>query len=139
MLKDIKSTLKDSIIYGMGNLSTKLVGFILIPLYTKYLTVEDYAILAVLEITSQLIIAVFGFRISSAMLRFYWDKNYEDRQESLFFTALAFTAFLSIITSVLMVYYAQPLSQLLFDSTQFVYPLQLMAVSSALQIIVLVC
>ena len=50
LINDLRSSVKDSVIYSCGNRSTKLVGFVLIPLYTKYLSVEDYAILAILEI-----------------------------------------------------------------------------------------
>ena len=34
MFKDIKQVMKDSVLYGIGNVAVKLVGFILIPLYT---------------------------------------------------------------------------------------------------------
>jgi len=94
MLDDIKSALKNTIIYGIGNLSTKLIGFILLPLYTEYLTVHDYGILGVLEVSSQVVITIFSFGLYQAFFRWYWDKRYINRQRSVFFTCLVF----SIIT-----------------------------------------
>ena len=35
MLKSIKISLKDTIIYGMGNIAVKVVGLILIPIFTN--------------------------------------------------------------------------------------------------------
>jgi O-antigen/teichoic acid export membrane protein len=50
-------------------MSTKLIGLILLPLYTDYLTTADYGILSIFEITSQFLTAILGFRMSGAMMR----------------------------------------------------------------------
>jgi O-antigen/teichoic acid export membrane protein len=139
LLNDIRSGVKDSIIYSFGNLSTKLVGFILIPLYTKYLSVEDYAILALLEISAQFIVAVFGFRISSALLRLYWDKEYAGKQKVMFFTSLSFLTGISLISMIVFIYLSDTISVLLFDNPEFSYPLILMFISTGMQIIALQC
>ena len=34
MLKSIKISLKDTIVYGLGNIAVKIVGLLLIPVYT---------------------------------------------------------------------------------------------------------
>ena len=59
MLDQIKSTSKNSIVYGLGNVSVKLVGLILIPIYTDpaYLSFDDYGILGILESTSLVVAA----------------------------------------------------------------------------------
>ncbi len=139
LFKDIRDSVKDSIIYSFGNLSTKLVGFVLIPLYTQYLSVEDYAILAILEISAQFMVAVFGVRISSALLRLYWDKEFVNKQKSMFFTSLSFLTAISIISMACFIYFSETFSILLFDTPKFAYPLTLMLISSGLQIIVLLC
>ena len=55
MIGDIKKAFGKSVVYSLGNMSTKLIGLVLIPLYTDqdYLSVSDYGALGVLEITSQ--------------------------------------------------------------------------------------
>jgi len=47
MLKDVKSTIKNALVYGLGNVSVKLVGLVLIPVYTNpvYLSMDDYGVL----------------------------------------------------------------------------------------------
>jgi O-antigen/teichoic acid export membrane protein len=139
LLKDIKTSLKDILIYSFGNLSTKLVGFILIPLYTQHLSVEDYAILAILEISAQLLIAVFGFRISAALLRLYWDQTYINNQKTMFFTSLSFISFVSALMISGLVIFAQPLSFYLFDNSDYSYLLKIMFLSTGLQIIAQFC
>ncbi len=139
LINDLRSSVKDSIIYSFGNLSTKLVGFILIPLYTKYLSVEDYAILAILEITAQFIVAVFGFRISSALLRLYWDNDYKNRQKSMFFTSLSFLMVVGLLSVAGFIYFSGSISVLLFESPDFSYPITLMLVNAGLQVIAVLC
>ena len=74
MLSFVKSAAKNSLIYGLGNVSTKVVGFILLPLYTSHLSVREYGILGLLEVSSQVIVSVFGLSLTYAFFRWYWDK-----------------------------------------------------------------
>ena len=58
MLSKLKNTVKHSAIYSLGNLSAKLVGFILLPIYFHHLTIEEYGIFSILEVTAQIILEV---------------------------------------------------------------------------------
>jgi hypothetical protein len=53
MLNTFKSVAKGTVIYGFANVSIKLLGIILIPIYTnyKYLSKADFGVLGVLDIT----------------------------------------------------------------------------------------
>lgn len=53
MLNHLRNTVKHTAIYSLGNLSTKIIGLILLPLYTSYLTTAEYGIFSILEVTSQ--------------------------------------------------------------------------------------
>ena len=104
MFKDIKQVMKDSVLYGIGNVAVKLVGFILIPLYTdaEYFSTADYGLMGLLEVTSQILIAVMGLSLYSGLIRWYWDAEYRDKQKTIFFTTLLFTILTSLcIGSVL--------------------------------------
>lgn len=135
MLNSIKSAGKNSLIYGLGNLSTKLVGFILLPLYTKNLTVSDYGILSILEITSQFIISIFGLSLYQAFNRWYWDKKYRNRQKSIFFTTFISLFFISGFMIFILSCVSNDLSMLLFGKTDFSYVIKIMITTSCLQII----
>ena len=96
MLENLKNALKSTVIYSIGNLSSKLLGLILIPLYTDKLTVSEYGILGMLEITAQIFTAVFGMSLYNAFFRWYWDKDYLGKQKSMFFTILVFVLALAL-------------------------------------------
>ena len=98
MFGDLKQTIKHSIVYGIGNFASKLVGFVLIPLYTNeaFFTTADYGMLSLLDVTSQILVAAMGLALYSGLVRWYWDKEYAERQKSLFFTIMVMTTIVAL-------------------------------------------
>jgi O-antigen/teichoic acid export membrane protein len=121
MIDNLKNTAKGALIYGLGNLSTRLIGFILIPLYTSKFTVAEYGVLGILDITMQIFIAVFGLGLYNAFFRWYWDKEFISRQKSIFFTILTTVLFFSIILTSILILLKKQVSTLLFESPDFSY------------------
>lgn len=64
-------------IFTIGSFGTKIVTFLLLPLYTSILSTEDYGIVDVLQSTSQLLMPVLLLSIQDATLRFCMDNNYK--------------------------------------------------------------
>jgi O-antigen/teichoic acid export membrane protein len=71
MLKHIRSLSKDSLIYGLGNASSNIVSFLLLPLYTRFLTPADYGYLSVLQVYQSIAEITIAFSLSSALFRYY--------------------------------------------------------------------
>ncbi|MFZ2054373.1 MAG: oligosaccharide flippase family protein, partial [Candidatus Aminicenantales bacterium] len=67
------SLVKDTLIYSLGAFLIKAFGFFLIPVYTRFLTVEEYGVLALLSIILQFVSFVLLLGVSSAAMRFYFD------------------------------------------------------------------
>ncbi|MCF8307722.1 MAG: oligosaccharide flippase family protein [Bacteroidales bacterium] len=135
MLNNIKLATKDTLIYSLGNISTKIIGLILLPIYTKELTVAEYGVLGTVEITIQVLIAIFSFSLQRALSRWYWDKRYRDKQKSIFFTTLVFIAIGILLMLVLLIPFSGSFSQSLLDSGKYTYLFQLLLVSAAFQIL----
>ncbi|HYX07992.1 MAG TPA: oligosaccharide flippase family protein [Bacteroidales bacterium] len=133
MLNNLKSTVKDTLIYSVGNLSTKLVGFILIPLYTTKLTTQEFGIYGILEATSQVIVALLGLGLYNAFYRWYWDKEYSEKKKSMFFTILVAVFVFSILFVWLLTRFSGSISSLLFDSNNFTSLVNLMLINTALE------
>lgn len=119
MLKDLRHTAKHIVIYSIGNLSTKLIGFILLPLYTDYLTTDEYGMLAILEVTSFMLIALVGMRMSTAMMRWGSAEKSSSRQGSIAFTVFVTILVMGIIFNLLFQPLAGSFSQVLFESKSF--------------------
>jgi len=71
MLEKVKNTLKHSAIYSLGNIASKLIGIVLLPLYTAHITVAEYGGLGILEITVMILTQVLILGQSQAYLRFH--------------------------------------------------------------------
>src|SRR5687767_8530643 len=119
MLKILKSSVRDTFIYSIGTFSTKLAGFVLVPIYTnsKYLSETDYGVLNLVEANLQFMISVFGLGLCYAYERWYWDKDYIDKRKSIFFTILVVTIGISALLVASLFPMAGFFSNLLFDES----------------------
>ncbi len=54
---------------------SKAVGFLMIPVYTHYLTTADYGRLELLDLTGTLIAMLTGMGMSAAAMRYYYDSD----------------------------------------------------------------
>ena len=138
MLKTIKVTIKDTIIYGLGNIAVKVVGFILIPLYTnpRYFLVDDFGVLGVLEISSLVLTAILASSLPQSLTRWYWDKNHISSQKSIFFMSFATQVVISLVLCGLLFPLSGKLSMLLFSGkTDWTKVIGFLIVSSGLQAI----
>lgn len=65
-----KALFKNTGIIAIGQVSTKIVNFLLLPLYTALLTTEEYGLVDLLTTYASLIAVVIGLQMSQAVFRF---------------------------------------------------------------------
>lgn len=136
MLKDLKSTTKHSIFYATGNIAIKIIGIILLPIYTdqQYLSQADFGALAILEATSQILVGILSFALVGGLQRWYWDMTYKNHQKSIFYTTLIFLLLINIPILSLLYVFSNTLSLLIFNSTDYIILLQLTLVTVGFRI-----
>ncbi|MBD3402456.1 oligosaccharide flippase family protein [candidate division GN15 bacterium] len=76
---EVKLLARHGSIYGLANILDRLVSFIMIPVYTRFLTPADYGVLELIYMTSSVIAMVIGMRIEAAVSRFYFDYDESDQ------------------------------------------------------------
>jgi O-antigen/teichoic acid export membrane protein len=135
MLSFLKSAIKNSLIYGLGNVSTKIIGFILLPIYTSNLSVQQYGILGLLEVSSQILISVFGLSLTYPFFRWYWDKEFIEKRHSIMFSCMTCLLFVVLILIGAVILFADQISLILFDSSQYSLLVIMLSVSASLQIL----
>jgi O-antigen/teichoic acid export membrane protein len=135
MLKSIKVSFKETIIYGLGNIAVKVVGLILIPLYTdpKFFSLDDFGVLGILEITGLVITAVMASALPQSLIRWYWDKDYHDKQKGIFFMTFATQLSVSVLFCILLIPLSGSLSILLFSNTDWSKVIVMLIIASATQ------
>ena len=77
MNKKFRLLFKDTLLFALGSLGSKMILFFLVPLYTNYLTTVEYGIADLVFTTAQLIIPIVSVVIFEAVIRFglMKDKN----------------------------------------------------------------
>lgn len=70
-----KNLVKDTIIFAIGNIGSKLILFFLVPLYTAYMTQEQYGTSDLIFTIAQLILPFVSIVIYDALIRFGLSKD----------------------------------------------------------------
>ena len=120
MLSILKRLIKGSLTYGFGSLSQKIVGVLLVPVYTRFLTTSDYGIVAVASSVSSILGIFLGMGLSAAVVRHYYD--YADSQEEVpEYIGTVFLFFLAVSISIVtgLAVFGKPLFDSLFSDVPF--------------------
>jgi O-antigen/teichoic acid export membrane protein len=116
MFERLKELLRHSAVYGLGSIVARVLGVLLLPLYTRYLTPSDFGLIETLVALSAVLTALVAQAMKSAFFRFYFDSTELARR--LLVVRTAFWYVLAASTAVLIagVVLAQPISWLLFGA-----------------------
>jgi len=119
MFQDLKRLVKDSLIYGIGTVSRSLIGFILIPLYTRYLTTEEYGVLALALVALASLIILFELGMSKALFRFYFETEDENDRKTVIGTCLLVLLIVGVPLLILLFVFAGSGARLALSSGQY--------------------
>jgi O-antigen/teichoic acid export membrane protein len=129
-----KTIAKHSAIYGIGDLLSKAVGFLLIPLYTNYLSSEQYGILELLGLISFIVSLFFGAGISQSITRFYYQFKDEPSRDHVVGNALACVWFIGTLALLLLCPISINISTLVFETGRYSSFLSLVFFSTVIQL-----
>ena len=100
MNRKYKELVKNTGVLTVANFSSKILVFLLVPLYTSVLSTEEYGIADLVFSTVQLVVPIFTMNIADAVLRFTLE---EDKDcETVLWTSLKYTI-VSLIPCLIMV------------------------------------
>ncbi len=115
-----KRLIRGSGIYAFGKILPKAIRFLLIPLYTRFLTTSDYGIVAVVSIITNMMIIILPMGLPAAVTRHYFDytkdsKEFRDYLGSvlIFFLLVGFSVVLGLT------FFGKPIFENLFSKVPF--------------------
>ncbi|MBS3742114.1 MAG: oligosaccharide flippase family protein [Candidatus Cloacimonetes bacterium] len=135
MFKDIRNVTKHSSIYLLGNFISKIIGVILLPLYTKLILVEAYGIYAVFEVTIQFAVGILHLGLPNALFRWLSLEKYKKRWGGILFTT--FSALLLVSLGVLFFAFSAQnvLSDFIFNNTVYAHFFPVVAIIIGLRLL----
>ncbi len=95
----IRTLGKQSLIYGIGTILTRVVTFLLLPLYTNVFTTEEYGIVSLAYAFTGFVMIVYRYGMDSALMKYYIDSEGED-QKTYFTTIFSVQTLTSLIFSL---------------------------------------
>ncbi len=99
---------RDTLVYGLGFVLARMGGFIMLPIYTRYLTPENYATLQLLMMSLDVATILLAGGVTAGVSRFYFKRDTERDARAVVVAAwLLMTVFNLVGTAALII--ASPL------------------------------
>jgi O-antigen/teichoic acid export membrane protein len=76
----IRTLGKQSLIYGIGTILTRVVTFLLLPLYTNVFTTEEYGIVSLAYAFIGFVMIAYRYGMDSALMKYYIDAEGENKK-----------------------------------------------------------
>lgn len=118
-----KKVLENSFLYIFSSLLIQAIGFILLPIYTLFLTPQDYGITNLVNGFIQVATFIVAFSLYSAAIRFYADyKDDKERLKTFYGTITTFVLISGIIFFCLAMILREVIASWFFEGISF-YPI----------------
>jgi O-antigen/teichoic acid export membrane protein len=90
MLTKFKQLTKDSITYSLGSIISSLIGFFLIPVYTRVFAPSDYGIIELLLTVNGFLMLFVTLGTTAAQTRYFYDSERKEHKREIVSTLLYF-------------------------------------------------
>jgi O-antigen/teichoic acid export membrane protein len=85
----ISALFRNLAIYGVGDVATSLISLLLLPVFVRYLTPEDYGVITMLLSIEAITKVAFRWGVDTAFMRLYYDCD-DDRSRQRLASTIAF-------------------------------------------------
>jgi len=121
----LQRVFQHSALYAFGNVAGRVVGFLAIPFYSRFLSPAQYGLIELIELSTQTVAIAFGLQaIGTALTRLYHDQTSPEAERSVASTALIATAMLSACVTVASVAASGAISRAVFHTDAWATLLQ---------------
>jgi O-antigen/teichoic acid export membrane protein len=73
VFQKLRDLLRNLAIYGLGDIATSLIGFLLLPIYTDYLSQTAFGVLALIGVVEAVAKIVFRWGLDGSFMRYYYE------------------------------------------------------------------
>jgi O-antigen/teichoic acid export membrane protein len=112
--KEIHTAVRHGAVYGLGTILAKALGFLMVPVYTHYLSPVDFGVLEILDLSMTLFGMFLNMGMTAALLRCYAAAASEEEKRTTVSTAFIFVTATGVITLLLGLGSIRAVSTLIF-------------------------
>lgn len=118
---ETKFLARHSLIYGFGNLLNRIAGFLLLPIYTRFLTPHDYGIKELVGLSTDVIGILLATAISSAIYRFYFEYSNEKDRNEVISSGIISIGCIGLFAVFLLSFATKAMAKYILDSKELYY------------------
>lgn len=111
--------MRNSAIYTIGDILPKILYFFMIPIYTKYMSTEEYGIVTTVLTVGSIFSMLYILGLDGALMRFYYDYKEKEKQEVFISTIWIYLFIHSIILTTILLFLGSDFSGFIFKSISF--------------------
>jgi O-antigen/teichoic acid export membrane protein len=123
-------------IYLAGNILQRCVSFVMLPIYTRFLTPADYGTIELLSMILDFVGIILGLRINESIFRFYAEYDDPKDKNAVITTAIYLVFFLNFIGISIIYAASGPLTQLVFGDDSQRYNLMIFSLTLLMQVFI---
>ncbi len=124
MIQHFKRLVGQIFYYGLGDVATKFIAVLILPIFSRYLTPADYGVASILTVSTVLISGLADLGLSIGTYRFYFEEKGKNKL-SLISTAQIVSTIIAILIALVVIIFSGSFSQLFFETEDFSYVLTL--------------
>lgn len=119
-------------IYMLGDILRHSTSLIMLPIYTRFLTPEDYGTVELLSMLIDFTAIIFGARVAQAVFRYYCTATEEHDKKSVIASALLLGVIFDGVGAIIVSLLATPIAIAVFSDPDFSIYIILYAITLAL-------
>jgi len=112
----LKTLVHDTFTYGVMGVISRIIGLLLLPVYTRVFSVYDYGVIDIFTVFTNLIIVTATLRLSTSISRYFSEKERGFTREELCSTLLYFNTCVNIIIFSLLFLLSEKISYLIIGN-----------------------
>lgn len=101
-----RATMKHAAIYGGAAVASRLVGFIMLPLYAHVLRGHGYAVIGMLDVGIGFLVSLLAYGLQSLTIRLYHDEKDPARKPWVVSTGVILIGAVTAVLSVPMIIFS---------------------------------
>lgn len=115
--------------YAIGNITRRVVGFAMLPIYTRFLSPADYGVIGLLTFALAIFEPLFGARLARAIPKFYFDALDGQSKREVIWSAVSVSAVVSAISMSVLIAFRVFGAEILFGDRKYAFALGVFAVN----------
>jgi O-antigen/teichoic acid export membrane protein len=117
--RQLITIVKDTLVYGVTNAATLVVGILLMPLYTRIFSTAEYGAIEIITTLTTTLVLLTGMQAHAGIARYFYEINDKIDRRRLVTVGIVLSMFASLVISLVILPWSVPISSALLGSPSY--------------------